>query len=449
MTDESPTTRSLRRVFRSRMRLLALLVGVFVVILIAAGLMGNDVLPLPVFLQKKPAPYPTPAPTRDGRWTQDIQYLAAQLPYLHINAFTRTTRADFERAAAKLNADVPKLTDQQIVVGMMRLVASIGDGHTRAFPHGSLGYRRFPIEPYWFSDGLYVAAAAEPYRKAIGAKIIQIGGTDTDTVFEAVKPLVPAENRAILKSATPLYMITPEILYGLGIVPEMDKARFEFESAQRERFSLSLEPVSDETGGYISLYDSQRIPRPLSEQHRSAYYWYQYLADSQAVYVQYNVCDNMKDKSFSEFVKEVFAFIDSHPVDRLILDMRYNGGGDESVLNPFIDGIAARPALNKKGKFFVLIGRGTFSSALQNAITLQNRTRVTLVGEASGGKPNHFGEVRSFKLPNSGLLVQYSTRYGRMMWGDDPLSLEPDNRVDATMGDILAGRDPALEAALR
>jgi len=449
MTPTPPTTRSIRPILRSRWWLLAALGGTLVIVLIAAGLMTSSALPLPAFLQKQPAPYPTAAPTRDGRWSQDVQYLAAQLPYLHVDPFNRTTRTAFAQAAAQLTADVPNLTDQQIVVGMIRLVASLGDGHTQAVPHWSLSYRRFPIEPYWFNDGLYVLAASEPYRKALGAKIIRIGGADTDQVYAAVKTLIPAENNAILKQDTPLYMVTPEILYGLGIVPGMDKALFQFQNAQGERFSLNLTPVNYDDRSMITIYDGLGISRPLPEQNRPAYYWYQYLADTQAVYVQYNVCDNMKDKPFDQFAKELFAFIDSHSVARLIIDLRYNGGGNESVLDPFIDGVLARSDLNKKGKFFAIIGRGTFSSAMQNALTLRERSHITLMGEATGGKPNHFGEIRRFKLPNSGLLIQYSTRRWRMMWGDDPLALEPDIRINRTIDDVLAGRDPALEAALR
>ncbi|MCC7449548.1 MAG: hypothetical protein IT324_19160 [Anaerolineae bacterium] len=449
MTDPSSTTRSARRVLRFRGWLLAASGGVLVIVLVTAVTFTSGVLPLPAFLQKQPAPYPTAAPTRDERWRQDIQYLAAQLPYLHVDPFTRTSRAAFEQVAAQLNTDVPSLTDQQIVMGMMRLVASLGDGHTQAIPHWSLGYRRYPIEPYWFNDGLYVLAASGPYRKALGAKIIQIGGTDPDQVYAAVKTLIPAENNAILRQAAPLYMVTPEILYGLGVVPTMDNALFEFQNTQGERFSLNLTPVGYDDRSMISIYNGLNVPRPLSEQNRAAYYWYQYLADTRAVYVQYNVCDNMKDKPFDQFARELFAFIDSHPIDRLIIDLRYNGGGNESVLDPFIDSVLARPDLNKKGNFFAIIGRGTFSSAMKNAITLRERSRVTLVGEATGGKPNHFGEIRNFKLPNSGLLIQYSTRHWRTVWGDDPLSLEPDTRINRTIDDVLTGRDPMLEAVLR
>jgi C-terminal processing protease CtpA/Prc len=148
-------------------------------------------------------------------------------------------------------------------------------------------------------------------------------------------------------------------------------------------------------------------------------------------------------------VEEVFSLIDQHEGARLVLDLRFNGGGNEAVLTPFIKAIQARPSLNTSDRLFVIIGRGTYSSALQNAITLGNETNAVLVGEPTGGKPNHYGEVRRFKLPNVGLLVQYSTRYWLNDPKSDPPTLKPDLPAQVTFADLLAGGDPALEAALQ
>jgi hypothetical protein len=53
------------------------------------------------------------------------------------------------------------------------------------------------------------------------------------------------------------------------------------------------------------------------------------------------------------------------------------------------------------------------------------------------------------KLPHSGLEIQYSTEYFRLMKDSDPDALYPDIAAPRTLADILAGRDPALDAALR
>jgi hypothetical protein len=79
------------------------------------------------------------------------------------------------------------------------------------------------------------------------------------------------------------------------------------------------------------------------------------------------------------------------------------------LLMPFINQIKANKKINKKGRLFVIIGRQTFSSAILNAISFKNNTEAIFVGEPTGGKPNHYGEIKVFTLKNSPIRVQYST----------------------------------------
>jgi C-terminal processing protease CtpA/Prc len=264
-----------------------------------------------------------------------------------------------------------------------------------------------------------------------------------------VKPLIPADNDMQILDGTPAYMAMPAILYGLNLIPEKDRVTFLFESRDGSQFSLELQPAAHASDSFISIYEQAGIEAPLYEQNRVSNYWYQYLPAEKAVYVQYNVCAEQNGEPFQAFVDEVFAVVDRDPATRLVLDLRFNGGGNEAVLAPFIDAIKAHPTLNTTGRLFVIIGKGTYSSALQNAIALSQDTNAALVGEATGGKPNHFGEVRQFRLPNIGLLVQYSTRYWLNDPGGDPLTLEPDIQADLTVHDLLTGRDAALDAALQ
>src|SRR5262249_25597824 len=99
------------------------------------------------------------------------------------------------------------------------------------------------------------------------------------------------------------------------------------------------------------------------------------------------------------------------------------------------------------GGIVVLIGRYTFSSAYLHAARLKEKLGATLVGEPTGQKPNAYGEVRTFALPHSQILVRYSTKYWRTTAGDPP-SLEPDVLVRAAAAHYFGLRDPVLEAAL-
>src|SRR5262249_1265847 len=90
----------------------------------------------------------------------------------------------------------------------------------------------------------------------------------------------------------------------------------------------------------------------------------------------------------------------------------------------------------------------TFSSGLLAAIALRRDLKAVLVGQPPGEKPNSYGEVRELTLPRSGLVVQYSTKYIRVVDGD-PATYDPDIVVGRTIADSLNGTAPALDAALK
>lgn len=406
-------------------------------------------IPAPGFMGKQPAPHPMPAATRDGRWQQDVEYLGSQLPYLHVDPFFKVSEMDFQRSVTDLANRVPNLNDEQIIVEMMRIVASIGDGHTRTYPGSKpVNFSSLPLEMRWLEDGLIVIAAGPEYAQAVGTKVVQIGGHPVEEVYEAVKPLIPADNDMQYMSESPMLMSMPAILYGLDLIQQKDSVTFGFESPDGTSFTLELESASGEPEPFVSIYEKAGVQVPLYEQDRNSFYWYRYLPESNVIYIQYNNCREDKDQPIRSFVDEVFKLIDRNPETRLVLDVRFNGGGNEAVLTPFIETVKAHPSVNTSGKLFVIIGRGTYSSALQNAITLSLETDALLVGEPTGGKPNHYGEVRNFNLPNVGLRIQYSTRYWLNYPDSDPLTLEPDITATLTIDDLLNGRDPALETAL-
>ena len=81
---------------------------------------------------------------------------------------------------------------------------------------------------------------------------------------------------------------------------------------------------------------------------------------------------------------------------------------------------------NKKENLKVIIGRETFSSALLNAYTFKNSTNAKIIGEPSGGKPNCYGEILRITLPNSKLVITYSTRFYKLIEDDLVMALYPE-----------------------
>lgn len=197
----------------------------------------------------------------------------------------------------------------------------------------------------------------------------------------------------------------------------------------------------------VSAWDVLQIPTPLYHQQPDSAYWCEYLADAKTLYIQYNKCQNI-GRPFESFAKEALSCVDSHSVERVVVDLRFNVGGDSRVIKPLVDGLKSRPALSTEGHLYALIGPVTYSSGMMAAMDFKEELHAILIGEPTGGKPNSFGEVKQATLPNSNLAIYYPTKYFRPISDADPESIMPDVAVRLTLEDFLAGRDPVLEAAL-
>ena len=389
------------------------------------------------------------AASRIKNWHKDLKALRNQLPALHANLFFKTSQAQFNNAIDDLDASVPLLQDHEIIVGMTRIVAMMGDGHTRLdWETTATSFRRYPLVLYWFTDGLYVIATTSDYQEALGARLVRIGETDISQAYAAVTALISHENDEWPLEESPHYLVVPEILNALKIVPDMESAHFVFQGSDGNEFAVDLAPVTrDASISFVQIQDPNTMVVPFYLRNPGLFYWFDYLPDSRTLYFKYNVCQEMNSLSASQFADQIGSFANSHQVDRFILDVRNNGGGSTAVLGRLMAGLQNRSDLNQPGRFFVIIGRGTFSSAMDNAITLKMQFSPILVGEPTGGKPNGYGEVSSFNLPKSGLSVRYSTRYFMPVPGDPP-SLAPDLDARISSADFKAGRDPVLTACL-
>jgi hypothetical protein len=240
-------------------------------------------------------------------------------------------------------------------------------------------------------------------------------------------------------STSPEYIMRPEILHALGIVSDLERAPFTFEDDQGGQFTLEVAPVVPDASFSARLLRASSSD-PLTRQRREERFWYTYLPDSRTVYVNFRGYDALQSQA-----REFFKFLDDHAPDRLVIDMRQNGGGDFfKGRKHLIEPIKKRARLDQKGKLFVIVGRYTFSAAMVNAIDFHKETHALLVGEPIGERPNSYSENDEMTLPNSRLVVSYSTKYYKFLDEDVPAFL-PDQRIDPDWEAYKAGRDPVME----
>jgi hypothetical protein len=461
--------RSRRLLSRKWIWFIALLVS-----LVGSYLVASRTRWLPAFW-RIPAPHPAPEATRDARWRQDLRYLARELPRLHVNAFHSVSQAEFARAVAELDAAIPTSDDRQVIVRFVQLAAMLGDAHTRAFPVDDAEFTLSPLQLYWFHDGIHVVNAMPEYREALYVRVVEVEGIPVQDAVAALTALVAHENEAGLKQRVTLYLVSPNLLHTLGLTSAHITGHWLLERADGSRFALQAPPIppADYTAYFGDPANAARPAQlPLYRKNQEDNYWFEYLEATRTLYFQFNRCAEMEGLPFKAFNKEMFVFVDAHPVERLVVDMRDNSGGNSSLLAPFLARLKVHP-LNRRGALFVVVGRGTFSSAVLNALELVQETEAIFVGEPTSGSLAHYGEVQSFVLPNSGMRVNYSTKYfstslfgmSHMTVGDVlgacgytlslfPVSaspattFEPEIHIAPTGADYAAGRDPVLEYIL-
>lgn len=384
-----------------------------------------------------------PIADREEAWRQDLKYLETELAG-HQKDFAKLY-PHFHVEVEGLRGEVGKLSDAEIVLRVMKMVASAKVGHNIVYlPARKLGFQPIPLMLAWYSDGLAVGAASAEYASALGTHVVRIGSMTPEQVLAAVGPYISHENDASLRDQSNRYMQMICILKSVGAADSSDQVVFTLAKPGGEPFTITVAPAAG--AKRISMFDGLKIALPLYRKQPDLNYWYEYLEDSQALYIQYNRCVNDPKLPFADFVKNVFAFADAHPVKRAVVDLRLNPGGDSRVIGPLMSGLKGRGAL--RSHVYVLIGPRTFSSAQMAAVDFRHELHATLVGEPTGEKLNGYGEIKVLTLPGSGLKMQYSTKFFHL-GKDDEDALEPDFKASMSLSDALAGRDPVLEAALR
>jgi hypothetical protein len=374
-----------------------------------------------------------------------LRYLATNLPRLHKDAFRNVSRADFQAAVDRLDQQIDGLSAQQIVVEMARIVAMVGDLHTRLEFWDEIDFRWFPLLLRRFDDGTHVVAAAKPYSAALGRQLIRVEGQPLALVRRTIAEIISHENEAKLNTAMPTYLRCDELLHALGITRALGSVRMTFDGAGGAETLRIESAAAGARLNWVAVGGQPSQPVPLYEQNVDKKYWFTLLEDSGTLYCAYNDCSEMESEPFAAFARRVLATLDEHDVHRFVLDLRHNAGGNSGIAAPLIAGLKHRPNINQTHRLFCIIGNRTASSASLNAMQLRQETEAIFVGQPTGQRPNSFGEMRAFKLPNSGVTVTYSTRYFKVS-KDDPPSFMPDIRVGFTFDDYLAGRDPMLEA---
>ncbi len=392
------------------------------------------------------------------QWLEDIDYLNENLPKNHINLYYKTSKNDFQKQINELKTEIPKLNDMQIKFKLKQIVASVGDAHTSMNLDNPEKY--YCVGTWWFGNDLRVVSINKEYKDILGMNLIAINNIPIDEILNKINTLISHENSQWLKANNINYLPNPEVLKFFKVTKN-DEAEFTFQSDDKKIIKIKICPEKITKDNIISVRDSMP-KKPISFQVNSInyyenLYWYKYIPEDKILYFQYNLCydfntarvagfkDYESYPDFREFSNGLIKTINENKIDKFIIDMSHNQGGNSILLDDLITRLSERTNLAETSKVFVIIGRNTFSSGVVNSFHLKVCMSAKLFGEPTGGNANSYGEISTLTLPNSKVTISYSKKF-YFLSDNYKEGLIPDIFIEESFKNYQNGIDDVYEA---
>ena len=392
---------------------------------------------------------PATASDRVTLWTDDALFLVEEYERRHPDPWFGCPREEFERSMDAFLTGIEGWSEERTSAEFQRLFTRIAeqgrDGHSGIWP---MGGGTLPLQLYSFVDGWFVVAADE--ADLVGTRVTALGGVPIEELARRLAPLLTRDNEWNLRDKLALALLSADLLAGVEVPVAEGGVELGLQrGGAGENRLLALRP-----GGLHAVWARPALPpRPGARwlAQRDQAFRYEILEPEKALYLQFNevTARDASGRALADFAAEIVRVFGERKLERLVVDVRSNGGGNNTTFGPLIDALKA-PPFERSGVLFALIGRHTFSAAGNFVTALERDTRAILIGEPTGGAPNQYGDAQTVVLPNhADLLVRVSTRYHEFSRADDPrLTHEPHLAVPLRSGDYFTDQDPVLAAAL-
>ncbi|MEQ1882978.1 MAG: hypothetical protein ABL878_18650, partial [Burkholderiales bacterium] len=422
-------------------------------------------------------------------WREELRAIVNRIVETHPDPFTRIARRVFFAEVARIERDIPKLSDNQRAARVMALVAMLQDGHTQIDLVGSRYQQWFPVRFYEFTDGYFITAVRREYADLAGLKILTIGGVPAAEAVARARTLMSAENEFGAKAGMHALSSAPmmealelddqgrlrlRVAEANGAERDVTVAQMAGDDPESPGFEWRFRPEeaglfigqrSDWVAGFnhlpSSAFRTVDNSRPPHLRYRSWYY--AGLLDPKNYFIQVNFVANNPEEGFVDFFRRALREVDQARPQRLIVDFRYNSGGDGTMITAMIHEFIKREDNPPWRELYVLSGRKTFSAAIIALRAFVDHTHASFVGEPAGAPYNFFGDAMYFPFPRVGLAMDVSilrhdmarsndvTRVLRLS-GASPSAQDPTHTIQIDVPasfssvDYFAGRDPAVDA---
>lgn len=388
---------------------------------------------------------------RAADWRADLVRTRELILAEHPNPFHSVSSEKLELHFSNLIEGAEELPESRLACGLIEGLAMIGDVHT-GVDWSSLPLESGGIVLQRFHDSVHLIMGPRRRRELLGARLVEVGGRQLDEVLERCAVLLAEESPGGARRRAHQLLSSRFLMEGLGLLRPDGGQTFTFEvDGEQRELDLGRDewaPIGRRSMAHLYDQDGhgERLPDSLLRQEPYAFE----RLDHGVVYFQWNQVSNAKEgESLASCFERLFETLADPTVQRLIIDVRQNPGGTSHLSRPLIEGLGGHERIDRPGHLFVLLGNGSGSATVQLLFALEKCTHAIFVGEPSGQGPIFYSDPSTHTLEHTRVSFRLARTHWVMSHAEDQRgALEPDLPAPTTFEDLLAGRDPAMEAAL-
>ena len=375
-----------------------------------------------------------------NEYKSDIDYLIKELEDKHICFYFDKSKEETDNYIKNIIQKYPVNTIWDLYYVSTSIISNtLGpyDQHTNVYPN----QKDWPSILKYIDNKLYLIESDN--EKAKFKYIVKINNIDINKLIAEYRNMLCCENEAFFVFSIESFLFGFSNMFIIKSLPSINK----------EDDNLSIE-LNDGT--------------ILNYEYNGKYEYFKYdIKENMSFYLKggipiitYNRCrdeNNMMDRLIQSLSK-----ID---ISKVVIDLRYNGGGNSSIIKPLIQLLKER-----KSKIIMLVNEKVFSAGCF-AITDLKELGGLSIGTDVAMPMNSFGNLGDgFKLPKSKLEGNYSYKYFYFDFSKcynlctkkdfdkfntdenkhyfKPIYLKPDIYCKEKIEDIENGKDIVLEKAI-
>ncbi|MBD5481002.1 MAG: hypothetical protein HDR15_00500 [Lachnospiraceae bacterium] len=353
-------------------------------------------------------------------YEQAAEDLAAAMRHLaHVhpmfrNGLTPEIQERYDASLGRLK-EMEAITVNDLRRELQTVLNPIHDAHTTT-------YNSWPDDRY---------LADIPMKRWEGYTVYSVNGRTTEEIVEAAAPYYSYETKD---------WITVDVgsLAALSFCGYEEPFTFVWKNEEgdmiTETYTAENFVTEESYDALFEFYEQYYGDVPVAETE-SPFVFYEIDEERSLAILTLSACNY--NEEYIRCVREMFQEVKEKNIQNVAVDLRGNGGGNSLVANEFIKYLPAARyrdvpcdwrwgwfvfsydgwIKNKQygdllfdGEVYVLTDSGSFSSAKDFAMIIQDNGLGHVIGIAPANAVNGYGDVALFSLPNSGMLMQVSTK---------------------------------------